>query len=55
MLANYPVPDGFAFCAKGLVGFAHLQRGALAGLRAQFRPLPMLVFARIYLNRPNLR
>ena len=32
-------------CARGLVGFAHLQRGAFGGSRMQFRLLPMLVFA----------
>ena len=51
MPAHHPVPDGRALCARGLVGFAHLQRGALAGLRTQFRPLQMLIFAWIYLDR----
>ena len=54
-LCALPAPDGFALCARGLVGFTHLQSGALAGPRAHFCPLPMLVFARIYLNRPSLR
>ena len=54
MLAHYPALGGFSLCARGLISFAHLQRGAVAGLRVQFRQLPVPVFARMYLNRPNL-
>ena len=51
MLAHYPASHGFVLCARGLVGFAHLQRRAFAGFRAQFTPLLMIVFSQIYLNR----